>query len=453
LNRDVVSRLFKGLSANAFSQVVTAIVQIVGVPILLHAWGARLYGEWLVLGALPVYLSMTDLGFAQSAANDMTARLRRGDRDGTIVVFQSLAALVFSISLVGLIVLSVTLLQIQNLPYFRFEAIDAVSVRWILWLLSAQVFAGLFDSVTHAGFRAAGEYPLHVSLGATTRMVQFAAVWCVAATGGSPVAAATAFFTVRVVGTAVVGWLLTRRHPWLPFRIQRANRNELKLLIKPAVANLAFPFAQAVTIQGMVIVVGLVLGPIAVVIFSTLRTLTRVPLQLVYAASHAAEPEMAAAYGAGDRVLMRSLFLQTLRAGLWLAAPVAFVISITGSSILEWWTHGNVRMHWTLFAGLLGSAIASVLWYGAMIVLRAANLHLRAAGAYVFASLLAVACAGTLLTWSTDLAGAGLALLCMDVVMTIYTVRSAALLLGIAPAASLAEAANVSELLYLARRQ
>jgi hypothetical protein len=120
--------------------------------------------------------------------------------------------------------------------------------------------------------------------------------------------------------------------------------------------------------------------------------------------------------------------------------------------ILEWWTHGNVQMHWLLFAALLGSAVSSVLWYGALIVLRAANLHLRAASAYVVASLLSLACAGVLLAWRHDVAGAGLALLCMDAVMTVYTLRAAAQLLDIEPGDSLAQAADPSKLFLLARR-
>jgi O-antigen/teichoic acid export membrane protein len=450
LNVDVARRLFKGFSANAFGQGVTVLVQLVGVPILLHAWGTRLYGEWLVLVALPVYLSMTDLGFTQSAGNDMTARLGRGDRDGAIAVFQSVATLVACICLVGLAITSLTLWQIQ-LP-FNFQAIDGLSARWILWLLSAQVFAGLVDSVTHTGFRAGGEYALHFGLAASTRLIQFTAIWIIALSGGGPVAAATAFFAVRILATAIMVGLLARRHPWLTIGFAQARRDELKRLFKPAAANLAFPLAQALTIQGMVVVVGLVLGPLAVVVFSTLRTLTRLPLQLVYAASHAAEPELAAAYGAGDRALMRSLFVHALRGAFWLAMIAALLVTIGGSRILGVWTHHNVLMDWPLFAGLLGSAIASVLWYGALIVLRAANLHLRAAVTYAFGSAFAVIFAGVLLKWNGEVAGAGVALLCMDAVMTIYTVRCAARLLELNPLASLVEAANLSKLLSLARR-
>ena len=72
--QSIRSRLVKGFGANIYGQVVTAVVQLVGVPIFLWAWGTELYGEWLILFAIPSYLSMSDLGFSLSAANDMTAR-------------------------------------------------------------------------------------------------------------------------------------------------------------------------------------------------------------------------------------------------------------------------------------------------------------------------------------------------------------------------------------------
>lgn len=90
---NVLRCIRNGFGANLYSQIVTVIVQLVGVPILLYSWGAQLYGEWLILSAIPAYLSMSDLGFSQSAGNDMTARVARNDRDGALSVFQSLGAL------------------------------------------------------------------------------------------------------------------------------------------------------------------------------------------------------------------------------------------------------------------------------------------------------------------------------------------------------------------------
>jgi O-antigen/teichoic acid export membrane protein len=364
------------------------------------------------------------------------------DRVGALKVFQSLAILVYSVSAIGLLV---TVLLLWHLPlpnWLHFQVMDATEAHWVLGLLVAQVFFALPDGVNHAGFRASGDYALHRALHGTTRLLQFVGVWIVALTGGGPVLAAAAFFVVRALATPMYAVLLVRRHPWLRFGFVHARKSELRRLFRPALANMAMPLAQALNIQGIVLAIGAMLGPLAVVVFSTLRTLTRLALQLIITVSQSAEPELAAAYGAGNRALMQSLFMHAFRAGLWLALAAAAGLALLGSIILEIWTHGKVAMEPALFAWLLTSAAASVLWYGALTVLKAANRHLRAASVYVIASGTAVGIAALLMGLTDDIAMAGLALLMMDAAMALYTLNASARLLGVNVMSTLGQAFN-----------
>ena len=429
----VRQRIQHGVGANAYGQLVTVIVQLVGVPILLHAWGTQLYGEWLILFAIPGYLSMVDLGFSQSAGNDMTARVARGDRAGALSVFQSLGVLVYGLTAIGLALSALVIFHLPIHEWMNFESLDADSTRWTLWLLSATVLVTLPDGVTHAGFRAGGEYAFHYGMYSTVRLLQFAGICVTALAGGGAVAAAAMFLAIRAVGSLIFAVMVVRRHPWLSYGSEKAEVAELHRLLSPALANMAIPLAQALNLQGMVLVVGAVLGPPAVVVFSTLRTLTRLALQMVLAVAHATEPELATAYGADDRGLMRALFVHALRGGLWLALFAAAGLALFGGLILDVWTQGKVAMHPVLFAWLLGSAVASVLWYGALIVLKAANRHVRAAWAYVVAAAAAVGLAVVLLRLTDNLAYAGFALVMMDVTMALYTFRAAAVLLAECP--------------------
>lgn len=435
-------RVLHGLGANVFGQLVTIIVQLAGVPILLHAWGTQLYGEWLILFAIPAYLSMTDMGFTQSAANDMTARVARDDRGGALVMFQSLSMLVIGLTAFGLVLSTIAVPLLPLTSWLNFQALDAPTARWVLWLLAAQVLMGLVDGIPYAGFRANGEYALHSWIHSVVRLIQSAGVWGTALIGGGPLMAAAVSFTVRAVAAVAVSLWVVRRHPWLRYGRSSASAAELRRLLSPALANMAVPLAQALNIQGMVIVVGAALGPVAVVTFSTLRTLTRLAMQLVTTVAHAVEPELASAHGSRNRELMRGLFIHALRGGLWLALLAAVALALCGSRVLELWTHGRVAMHGALFAWLLASAVASVLWYGSLSVLKAANQHLHAAMVYVMASAAAIGLAAALLSQTNNLAYAGAALLVMDAAMTAYTLAAAGTLLGMRPLTSLAQAAN-----------
>lgn len=447
----IVQRLFMGFGASLYGQAVVVVIQLAGVPILLSRWHASLYGEWLILFSIPAYLSLGDLGFSLSAANDMTARVGRKDRAGALTVFQSLTGLVLSLAVLGLVLitLAATLLPLQD--WIHFSGLTTRDVRWILWFLGAEVLMKLPDGVNHAGFRATGDFALHVTIYYSILLSQHASIWLLAALGFGPVPAAAAFFIIRVLATPANAILLAHRHPWLRFGLTSARLTQLRTLLKPSLANTGIPLASALNVQGMVLMVGATLGPLAVVTFSTLRTLTRLALQMVSTVSHAAEPELAAAFGKGDQLLLSSVYQQALRASVWLALTVSIGLALTGSWILRVWTHGRVSMDFGLFRWLLASAVASALWYGSLTLLKAANRHLRAAVVYAASAGASLALAGALLKATGNLAAAGMALVVMDTMMAAYALRAASKLCGSSGLKSLSSALNPAPLLKLVK--
>ncbi len=304
----MMKRIARGIAANSYGQLVTIVVQLAGVPILLYAWGTQLYGEWLILFAVPAYLSMTDLGFSQSAANDMTAQVARDNRSEALAVFQSLGALVFSLSALGLLFVSILIYFLPIYRWFHFTVMSTLDVRWVLWCLCAEVLIRLSEGVNHAGYRSNGDYALHILITSTTALVQSVSIWIMALLGLGPVSAAFAWLFWRVFVTPASSLLMLARHRWLHFGFGKARFQELRRLFKPSFANLGLTLAQALNVQGMVLLVGLVLGPLAVVTFSTLRTMTRSVLQAIATLSRAYEPEFASIYGLADRNGLSQLF-------------------------------------------------------------------------------------------------------------------------------------------------
>src|SRR3984885_3900212 len=96
---NVQRRILRGVGSTALGPLITIVVQVISVPVFLHSWGAKLYGEWLILSAIPTYLAFSDIGFGNVAANDMTMRVAAGDRDGALVTFQSTWLLISACSL------------------------------------------------------------------------------------------------------------------------------------------------------------------------------------------------------------------------------------------------------------------------------------------------------------------------------------------------------------------
>jgi O-antigen/teichoic acid export membrane protein len=429
----VAKRLKQGLGANLFGQGVTAAVQLIGVPVLLHTWGVQLYGEWLLLFALPAYLATLDLGFSNSAANDMTARVRRGDICGALAVFQSSSLLVYVVTAVGAIASAAAVMSLPLDELLGLRAIDEETARWTVWVLTVQVLVCLINGAMHAGFRACGDYALHTGITNAIRLCQFTGLWIAALMGGGVLQAAITFCAIRVVGTAAAAWYLRVRCDWLRYGVGQASVDELKPLIKPAIANVSVPFAQAVNVQGITLLVGTTLGASAVVAFTALRTLTRLVLQLITSLSSAAEPEIAAAYGRQDLVLIKRIFTQTLRASVWLSIAGIGCLLVAGPVVVAIWTAGKIHIEFSLLIWLLAAAGANVLWSGAFSVLKAVNKHLVASGIFVGASLLALPGAHLLIQYTGDSSGAAMALLLVELAVAGYVYKAGCNFTGVDP--------------------
>jgi hypothetical protein len=65
-------RFLKGLGANSVGQIINLATRVLLPPLFLRAWGADVYGEWLVLSSFVAYLSLTDMGGQKYIVNRLT---------------------------------------------------------------------------------------------------------------------------------------------------------------------------------------------------------------------------------------------------------------------------------------------------------------------------------------------------------------------------------------------
>ena len=77
----MINRLFKGIGANFLGQAINIASKIVLVPLFLLAWGADIYGEWLLLSSMVAYLSLTEMGAHLYIVNRMTQAYAHRDND------------------------------------------------------------------------------------------------------------------------------------------------------------------------------------------------------------------------------------------------------------------------------------------------------------------------------------------------------------------------------------
>lgn len=420
--KTVRERFLQGLGATALGPIVTILVQLISVPVFLHSWGTKLYGEWLILSAIPTYIAFSDIGFSSVSANDMTIRVAMGDLKGALKTFQSTWALVSSTSiLVGVIFLS----GIYLLPVTRWLNLTTTSpsdARMILILLLSFTLMSIQADLVCSGFRCEGNYAFGMLIKNTVRFTESLAATIVVAFHGSPLQAAATYLIVLTTGTLAMAVIMTRKTPWLHYGFKHATFESTRRLVSPAFAYMAFPAGNALSIQGMVLVIAALLGPIAVATFSTMRTLTRFGFQIMESVKNSVWPELSAAYGTQNWALARRLHRVACQASLWISLGSVVFLALFGSRIIEIWTNGRIPMDVTAFRWLLIVIVANSFWYTSSVVTVASNTHERIAVCYFAGTCVSLIMARFLIP-HFGISGAAMSLLAIDLIVGWYVLN------------------------------
>src|ERR1035441_3547077 len=89
MDSHVKRRLVWSFLSSWIARISSTVIQLVQLPVFLHYWTMPLYGDWLIVSAVPTYLSFSTTGFGTVAGNEMTMMVARDDHAGALHVFQS----------------------------------------------------------------------------------------------------------------------------------------------------------------------------------------------------------------------------------------------------------------------------------------------------------------------------------------------------------------------------
>lgn len=416
-------RFLRGLGSTALNPVVTAIIQLGTVPLLLHSWGAAKYGDWLLLSAIPSYLSLTNLGFGDASGSDMTVRAARGDRTGALETFQSSWALLLAVSAAALLLAGTSVWWIPWRSWMHLSSLSNSQAAAVLFTLGAYIVVGQQCGILESGYRCDGNFALGTFWGIMMRLAETVLATLVGILTGSLLYSALTFLIARIVFAIAYALLLKRKSPWLSLGLRHARYHRIRQLAAPACGFIALPMGHALSIQGFTVLIGILSGPVAVATFSTLRTLARLNFQLTAAIAWAVWPELSTAFGAGDLPLARTLHRRAYRAGLALSSAAGLFLWFAGPTIYRIWIHHAVDFDAGCFHILLFVTLANSLWFTSSVVPMSTNEHHRVTIAFMVASALSL-CVGWGLIRSMGISGGAWALLLTDAVMVSLVLRT-----------------------------
>ena len=423
--RQMLTRpLARGVWVGYYNQLIQLGLQLLGVPILIGAWGAHDYGVWLILSAIPAYFVMSDFGMTTAATNDMLANATRGEIDKVVRVDQSLRLLVL-MSCGTILSMAALLLALFGTWWLGFAAqATGGHPSLTMLLLVAYGLLTIANGLLDAGFRAADRFATGRLVLATNSLVESVLMFTAVLLGAGLFHAALILLLARVAGSIAGLFLLKLKVPWLAKVSWQLDFTEIKRLSEPALASMAFPVANALIYQGSTIVIGAALSPAMVPIFSTARTLTRVALQILTVVSVASLQRFTIAYAARDEHKMDRLILLNLAIVLFVLLPAAGVAAVFGRWIIAIWTHGKVHTPYLVLYLLAAGMVCNGVWVVMCNFVIAINRQSTISYFYLFAT--SCGCVlGYALSRMFGIAGMAMSSLMVDITLAFWTIRTA----------------------------
>lgn len=374
------NRLIKGMGANLLGQFIHLASRVLLVPLFLKVWGIEIYGEWLALTSFVAYLSLMDLGGQIYIVNRLTQAFALRDIKLFRQILHTGLAVFLMIPLIGLAVFITVILLVTPETFLNLSQTSHQTVVWILVILGIQFVVSLPQGILLGVYRAVGTLPRGVMLGNLIQFLQFGFVaiglWLGIGTVGIAVLQVLPFPIVTILATVE----LNRRFPEFSFWSLTESRMPLaKSFIKPSLHFFVIQIGQALSVQGMILIVSMLLGAAQVVLFSTLRTMVHVLKQMLGLIIHTAWPEITRLDTHGNRDRLFFLFRVIFRSTLVLTGLSMIFFHFLGQAVYDFWMGGQVEYSRELMDLLLIYIFLQVFWTACGNILMAVNNHQKMA--------------------------------------------------------------------------
>jgi O-antigen/teichoic acid export membrane protein len=390
----MITRLFKAIGANFLGQLINLASRIVLVPLFLLAWGADIYGEWLLLSSMVAYLSLTEMGAQLYIVNRMTQAYAQRDNDQFCKILHTGLALFLIIPIAVFAIFVAGIIAINPATFLHITQTNHRAMVLVLAILAFQIVISLPQSVLLRVYFAVEMLPRGVML---INLMQLLSLILLAGGlwqrwGMAPIALLQLLPYGLIAATAL--WDLNRKFP--QFKIFSLREADLSLglsFIKPSLHFFLIQLSQAFSIQGMVLVVGMLMGPIQVVLFSTLRTIVNLIRSFLDQLSHADWPEMTRLDAQGENDKFLALFRVILRSTLVAAVFFIMIFHFYGGHIYNFWLRKTVPFDQPVMDLFLIYMGQFIFWLTCSHPLQAINRHHTLAKFLFMSSLLTLALA------------------------------------------------------------
>lgn len=416
--------------AVAFQKGVRVLEQLILIPFFITAWGKDYYGEWLTLTIVPNIFVLSDLGFGTAAANYFVLKYAGGEKQEAADISKSGFRIISIVVICGLLISTGLMIGLAEFNVLDKSIIDKNDAIWAVSILILARLLAFYVQLFEAYYRAARRASLSINLVSIQSFFNILAGFVVLFAGYGIIAYSISQLIVTVV--FLIGYGVYSK-TLINFSkegiVGRVKKEDIKAITSKGLGYLMSPIWQAIFFQGTTFVVRVVLGPGAVTVFNTIRTLTRSVNQLINMLDTIIFPEMQYEIGLKNINKAAMLYRISMIVAICIAfAGVAFLM-LFGLWFYGKWTNNQLEVSSTVWNLLVVGILFNAMWWLGGVVYRAFNQPFKYTMAGVVCAVISVA-ASYVLASLYGMVGIAIGCLLLEVLMAAYVLPNSLKLLN-----------------------
>ena len=375
-------RIISGFIANGYSQGVTIFSQVILVPFFIANWGVQLYGDWLILIALPMYIALSDMGFSSAAASKMCMLAGKGRDKEVMTTFVSAwyLAILLAIALSMLLFLMFYVLQITGT--YKFTVITPDTARAGFSLYVVYVFLTVLCASIAAVYKYTQRYSLNVYINNTTRLFESISTVILLLLKQDLIAVILCMILIRFFGLYILVLVAKKFVPFFSLGPTYFSLRKIRELTSSSLHFSLFSTAINLFPQAFLIALGNTFSSHVVVGYTMVKTLSRFGFQVLNSYNSSLTVEISHLTGKKDWGKIFSLIEKSFQ--YFIAFAVAYVLIglNIADDIFRMWSRQHFEIDHVLFFLVSATSLTQSIWMLFFSVFSSSNTHGKASKIY-----------------------------------------------------------------------
>ncbi|HEX3704779.1 MAG TPA: oligosaccharide flippase family protein [Vicinamibacterales bacterium] len=306
------------------------------MPFTVRHLGQTEYGLWMLVASMTTYFQLLDLGYGNGVVRHLIEADRRGDRGEVNRIASTFVCVYAGIAVVaGAVIVAMVLVAVPRFPHLSPSQLRLAQA--LLAILGARVAIGFPLTVFGAVTNARQGFARNNLVASASVLLNALSTYAVLEAGGGLLTLVSTTTAVNIAAYAGYAWNAYRVMPELRIRPAYFSASQWREVTSFSLYLFVINVAAQISFNIDSVVVGAVLGPAAVAVYTVALRLGQYQRRLCDQFSVMLFP-IAMAFGAdGDRAGLRRTLVEGNRIGMTMVTGASVVlIGFSEPLILKW---------------------------------------------------------------------------------------------------------------------